>query len=199
MAVTEVLICNIALAKLGAERVQNIETPTSKNEVLCSLYYEPTVDEVLRAHPWNCAIHRQKLSQVSSGDSNYLLTNSDDFGYQYQLPTDPPCIRALDLPNAPKAKYVIEGDYLLTSENEVVLRYIKRVTDPTKVDSLLVKAIAYRLAAELAIDIENSTTDHNEMMKLYEAQLFRAEGINDLEGENMQAENTSWKDAGRSA
>jgi len=197
--VSDVLICNMALSKLGAERVSNIENPQTDVEVLCSIYYDITVDEVLRSHEWNCAIYRQRLAPVSSGDANYLLTDSDDFDYQYQLPTNPQCLRPLNLPNAPTAKYVIEGDYLLTNESEVVLRYIKHVSDPTKLDVLLVKAIAYRLAADLAVEITNSVSKRNDMMILYEDQLLRAKGVNDLEGENMQVENTDWKDAGRSS
>jgi len=45
--------------------------------------------------------------------------------------------------------YSLEGDRLLTNEGEVNLRYIKRVTDPTKFDPLFVEVLILKLALKL--------------------------------------------------
>ena len=190
MPISAVTICNIALSKLGASRITSL-LDKSEEAILCNLYYEITRDEVLRSHPWACAIERQSLAQLSSGPI------TDDYDYQYQLPTDPYCLRPLNIPNDPSAEYKIEGRKLLTNLDSVILRYIKRVVDPNELDPLLVKTIAYRLAADISYDITNSRTIHDDMVILYKQQLEVAKTVSSLEGENLEEENTDWIDAGR--
>jgi len=149
MAISETKICNLALLKLGATRIASL-TDGTKNAILCNEFYEPTVDEVLRMHPWNCAIARASLS---------ALDDAPDFGYAYQytLPTSPYCLRVLQMENL-DSEFKIEGRALLTNEGTCNIKYIKRITNPTKFDSILVKAIAARMATELAYPIAQSKT-----------------------------------------
>lgn len=187
-AVTEVLICNIALSKIRAERINSF-ADESEEAIACNLYYEPVRDEVLRSHPWPCAKDQRTLAPLSSEPED------PSFRYQYQLPTNPYCLRVLSMLSAPTAKYKIIGRKLLTSESVVTIEYIKRVINPADFDALLVKAIAYRLAADLAIDITNSKDMEILMLRLYESQLRRASGIASLEGEPIEPEDTSWVDS----
>ncbi len=193
MPISSVAICNIALGMVGGKRIQSIESPTSFEEIMCSILYEPTVEEVLRSHEWACAIHRQELAQLADPPI------TGDFGYAYQLPQDPYCLRALNIPDAPEAVYIVEGRTLLCSLSQVKLRYIKRVSDPTQFDSLLVKAIAFRLAADLAVPIKDSQISFDQAIKMYELQLRRAATINALEREGPEPGDESFtvRDAGR--
>ena len=195
MSVSEVDICNMALGELGEGHITNLETDTSAKAVQCRIYYEPTVVEVLASHDWNCAIWYQALALVAEADDDYLLDDYDTYAYQFQLPTDPLCLRVWSIPKYPKAPYEVVSGYLLTNISAVTIKYIWHVTDTTKYSPLLVKAIAYRLAAELAPHITNNPQDQARMFVLYDLQLNRAVDIDGQERENPQVEEYAIRDA----
>jgi hypothetical protein len=90
---TEVDIANQALNRAGAEKIIALSDQT-KNAIAANRFYEITRDEVLRIHPWNCAIVRQEIDEksaatawqattaytaadvVSNGDNVYECTTS---------------------------------------------------------------------------------------------------------------------------
>lgn len=188
MSVSEVQICNLALTELGTGLISNYETDTSEKAVLCRLYFDTVVEEVLRSHEWNCAIWYQSLAALASTDDDYLLEDYDKYDYQFQLPTAPRCLRALCIPDDPDYDYKIASGYLFTNLETVVLKYIRLVEDVTKFDSLLVRAIAYRLAADMASRITGATKTRNEMLAIYDMQLIRAIDIDGQESEKPQTE-----------
>jgi len=194
MAISDVQICNMALTHLGQSRINNL-TDTSEASVLCNLYYETTRDEVLRSHEWNCALWYQSLAALASTDDDYLLGDYEEYDYQFQLPTNPFCLRVLEVSDYPTYPYEVVSGYLLTNLSTVVIKYIRRVEDPTKFDPLLVKAISYRLAAELAIKITNSTKIRDDMLMMYELQLNRAIDLDARESEKPQTEEYNIRDA----
>ncbi len=116
----------------------------SKAARTCKLYYEPTRDEMLRAHPWNFAQARAALSQ---------LTTAPPFGFlhSYQLPSD--CLRVLSLNRLdawePTGLFEIEGRRLLTNQETANIIYIKREEDPQLFDALFVEALSLKLASKL--------------------------------------------------
>lgn len=58
MAVTETDICNRALQRIGAQRIADMDTDTTDPGTACASAYDHIRDEVLRSHPWNCAVER---------------------------------------------------------------------------------------------------------------------------------------------
>ncbi|MEO8207135.1 MAG: hypothetical protein ABI615_13220 [Chthoniobacterales bacterium] len=81
MAASETSICNLALGRLGNESILSTDDDSESARV-CKLFYEPTRDEVLRAHRWKFATVLASLAR---------LTTAPAFGWacQYQLPTEP--------------------------------------------------------------------------------------------------------------
>lgn len=195
MAVSETQICNMALTELGAGKISNYLEDTSEKAVNCRLFYEPTVDEVLRSHEWNCAIWYQSLALVADTDDDYLLTDYDEWAYQFQLPTNPLCLRPLEIPDYPGYDYEIVSGYLITNLETVVLKYIRKLIDPTKFDALLVETIMYKLAADMAVKVKGSAADRDKMLLMYEYQLKRAQDIDGKESENPQVEEYAIRDA----
>jgi len=189
------LICNMALTPLGDSRIHDIDDDTEESAVLCNLYYDTIVDEVLRSHEWNCALWYQSLAPLSSDDDDYLLDDYEEYEYQYSLPTAPYCLRPLSIPEHEDADYEIVGRYLLCGLETVVLKYITRIEDPAQFDPLLVQAIAYRLSAELAMRIANSKASRDDMLRMYEWQMNRARTIDGLESEEPQTEEYAVRDA----
>ena len=87
LTTTETSICNSALIKIGADRINSM-TETNRRAQLCNEQYSKVRDEVLRSHPWNFAITRAEFSQLTT-------TPSFGYNYEYSIPSD--CLRILSL------------------------------------------------------------------------------------------------------
>lgn len=167
---SETDICNMALMKIGAKPLISALTEDSDNARLCNTFYKAVRDAVLRSHPWNCAIHRTTLTALSTDPDS-------DWDHQYQLPTNPYCLRLLQvgiLDDQP-VRWTIEGRRLLTNEDSPPIVYVKRITDTNEFDPLLIDALTLKLALKLAMplaknpNIVKSLVDELEGISLPEA------------------------------
>lgn len=138
----------MALMKCGAKPLISSLSELSPNGRVCNLFYGAVRDAVLRSHPWNCALHRTTITAlVAAPDS--------DWDHQYQLPTNPYCLRMLQvgtLEDQP-TRWTIEGRRLLTNENSPPIVYVKRITDTNEFDSLLIDALILKLAIKIAMPV----------------------------------------------
>lgn len=176
---SDVEIVNNALSLLGDNPIVSLDDDNVRARIANTMY-GPTRDAVLRAHPWNCAITRAALP---------LISNAPLYGFsnQYQLPTDPYCLRVLSLNEVqeygdPGDVFKIEGRQLLTNEGTANIRYIARITDPNQYDTLLYECLSARLAAKLCYPVTGSTSLAQAMIALYEGFLKEARTINGQEG-----------------
>lgn len=89
----------------------------------------------------------------SAGTAQKVLGELTDWDYAYALPSD--CLRVLDLPDNEDAEFQVETGGILVCDlaPPVDLRYIRKETDYTVYEPLLVNALASRLAAELCQDV----------------------------------------------
>lgn len=162
MATSETTICNLALGKLGSKRIMALDDDSPEARQ-CKLAYGATRDEVLRGHRWNFATRRANLSR---------LADAPLFGWaaQYALPSD--CLRVLQL-NGYEAYerpdlWEVEERVLLTDEETARVKYLARVTDATLFDALFVKALACKLAAEIAKALTGSGSIPGDLLTEYE-------------------------------
>jgi len=162
MASNETTICNLALGKLGAKTVMSLNDASPEARA-AKLHYAATRDEVLRAHRWNFAIKRVKLTR---------LAEAPLFGWsaQYMLPAD--CLRVLQVngyeETQREGRWEVEARRLLTSSACAKMKYVSRVTDCNLFDALFVKALALKLAAELAKPLTGSGQLAGDLLTEYE-------------------------------
>jgi hypothetical protein len=173
MARSVVSICNLALQKLGAKRITSFGDAT-KNAHLCEGFYEQAVDEVLRMHPWNCAVHRKELASEEE-------VPAFGWAYQYPLPSSPYCLRVLAMQYI-DYDFAIEGRMLLTNEGTCKITYIKRIVDPNDFDALIVEAIAARMTIKLAYPVTQSLSLEDKMCKNFKLILSEARSVDAQEG-----------------
>jgi len=145
MALSETKICNQSLAKIGAKRINNLDTDSSVEAIHCRTHYEPTRDALERSHSWRFARARVVLSQDTT-DPAFEWDN------QFILPNDFLRFRSIyeeDGATSRSRRHAIEGQRLLTNLSTVSLRYIKKVTDVTEFDPLFVKVFVWLLAGDM--------------------------------------------------
>jgi len=168
---TETEICNMALGELGAELLTNYSTDTTKRAILCRTFYPSILDAVLRAYPWNCALVRKTLAaDVSAPIYGY--------DHKFPLPDNPYCLRILGIEDIDDFK--IEGRFILCNESSINIRYISRIANTAIFDSLLVQAIAMRLAAVLSKPI-TGTVDGG-LWQLYSSMVQEGRTMDGMEG-----------------
>lgn len=172
-------IANMALRRLGAERVAIITEDSAQGRAVNDIF-ETVRDNVLRAHPWNCAMARAQLAATPTAPL---------FGYatQYTLPTDPYCLRVWKLYDGDVAdesiEYKVEGRKLLTDATGALnLLFISRVTDPEQFDATLTVAIAAAIAEEIAFRLTNSRTAERQMADWAKKALQAARSADAQEG-----------------
>lgn len=166
-------ICNMALGNIGiTQTIENIDDNNERARV-CKLYYEATRDQVIRAMSPNFAQAFVALAVVT-GDP------PPGWAYQYRYPTD--CLYAHQItdvngsrvlalsctngtlnetvPQVPSIPYTVMSDQsgsgriIATDQEDAVLWYVRRVTDTNDFDPEFVMAMAWALAANIAIPMK---------------------------------------------
>lgn len=146
-------LANAALSYLGEMRISNIDDPDSQPARTCKQFLADTIDEILRTHPWSCAIRLATLTEI---------TADPDWGFEraFQLPSD--MLRLLQVngqPFGPSQQYYdIQGKLLLTNWDEAKIRFVQRIDVP-EFDPLLAKAIALQLAVKICIPLSLNMTN----------------------------------------
>lgn len=183
---SQVAVVNTALIMIGSDEIIDIDedsTPARKAKAL----WAGTRDAVMRTHPWKCCLARASLAMATA-------TPAWGYSYQFQLPTDPYCLRVLRMQDLGQT-YTVNGRMLLTDWSEANILYIARVTDVASWDALLKETIAARLAADLAYPIAGSSKLADSMLALYERKLREARSINAMEGTPDEFEVSEWVDS----
>ena len=161
---TKTEIVNLALHRLGTERVSNLTANNKRTKVMNDIY-ETVLKKTLRHHSWNFALKRVQLSQ---------LTTKPAFGYEfeYSLPADYLKIWEIadssDIIRNPhpgcegfirtKVEYVIEDGKLLTDLEEVYVLYGYNNIDTSLYSDTFIDALSLGLAAKACYSI---TQDSN--------------------------------------
>ena len=146
MALSETLsetsICQQALGRIGALTIGNVETDTSPQAIQCRLHYEQTRDSLIRSYSWRFASGRETLT-VSGTTPDF------EWDFQYPLPSDFMLMKSIFEGRFTAnnfRNYALEGNLLLTNEDTMEIRYVKKVTDVSEFDSLFVKLFILLLA-----------------------------------------------------
>ena len=149
MATSGTSICNQALGRIGANRINDLDdtTDTKPEAIQCRLHYEPTRDALLRSHWWRFAAGRATLSQDT-------VDPAFEYDHQFILPTDFMALRSIYGDNYTTRRNLrysvaIEGSRILTDESTIQIRYTKKITDASKFDPLFVKMLSLLLSDEL--------------------------------------------------
>ena len=174
---SKVDLANEALLLLGANTITSF-TDNDSNAVLVNRFYDSERDALLRSHRWNCAVTTANLASLAD-------TPIIDWEFKFTLPTDPYCLRVLDVRTVTgdiKLDFAIQGRELLTEESAIDITYIQRLEDTMLYDSLLYQALVFRMAWKLAFPVTRSNTVMQQMAQLYDAIVRDARAVDSQEG-----------------
>lgn len=174
-----VSICNMALDRIGhAEPIGDL-TDDSAGATVCARWYQLCRDEVLRAHRWGFARRTQVLALVEEDPD-------DEWGYSYRYPAD--CVLARRFVSAlgdsdpNEQPFDISSDesgrLILCDVEDAELVYTARIEDPALFPEDFAAALAWKLAAEIAIPLARSIDVATNAAAQYRQALPRAIAAN---------------------
>ncbi len=189
---TKTQIVNLALTRLGTERIADI-TDNNKRAKLMSDIYDMLRRKLIRHARWNFALKRAQLAKLAS-------TPAFGFEFEYQLPADyieiwdvgdssgvfrnlhPGCEGFLRLGQ----DYVIEDGKLLTDEGSIFVLYSYDNTDTSKYTDTFIESFALSLAHKACYSITQDTNLTNVIFG--ELEKYLGEARHDTSREYTQGE-----------
>lgn len=160
MALSQVKIVNMALAKIGDSYISDM-TDGTKEATYANIFWESCRDTLLESYPWNFATERARLARLAE-------TPAWEYDYKYQLPND--CIRIRDISvtgdfeGTKTINYKVEGGAVVTSETTVYIKYTKKVTDVSLWVPTFSRLMVCDLAVLLSEPISAMTTDQKQLL-----------------------------------
>ena len=157
---TQVSIASNALLLLGAKTINSLDEGTDRATLSANLY-DSLRDDMLRSHPWNCAVKRVLLAPDTD-------VPAFDYGAQFTLPAD--WLKTLSVgPDGYEVDYRHESGKILANGTSLALRYIFRNEVEATWDAMLVRAMELKMAAEMAYPITASASMadmmHNKLLQ----------------------------------
>jgi hypothetical protein len=177
---TIVSICNTALRLINADSITLISESTDRARFMNGIFAD-TRDACLEEHTWNFSITRDTLAQDGTGP---LM----GFVYSYALPTDPYCLRVLQLNDDDTLEGAVEGRKLFTDEGSAQIKYIAQITDPSSFAALFTEALAFKLASLAAYPLAKKLELQDRYEKKYIYTVQRAKAINLIENAEVTDE-----------
>jgi hypothetical protein len=186
---SDVSICNSALIKVGAERINTLDDD-SKPAKLCKEQYCKVRDGLLRGHPWNFAIGRQSLALSAT------YTPAFEFESAFPYPANVLKIVKLDInlgTQLTERQWKVEIDpsdykkYIVCNSDALAIEAIYSVPE-SRFAYDFAEALAYQLAADIAYALTNSTTLSNQLTIKANAALAMARSMDAQEASVPKAQ-----------
>ena len=170
MATSSVDICNSALYKLGAARINSLSDDT-KAAKICNDQYDRLRKEVLRSHPWNFAITWVTLALTVNNPI------ADEYSAEFLLPAD--VLRILETDITDNVGWEVGNNVdgnkvIFCSSDSLKIKYIKDLTNTTRFAPDFEEALAFRMAADMAYALVQSQSVQQSMFQYYNLALARA-------------------------
>lgn len=189
MALSDVEVCNSALAKVGAAQINSLEDG-SRVARLCKEQYSKIRKKVLSSHPWNFATARVALSAT-------VNVPAFEFDKEFLLPSNVLRVLETDLCEGDpwKVEFNVDNDKVLMCNSSAVnIKYIKDITDPTKFPPYFEEALAWALAADLCYAITQSFSVSQQVYAASKNEMREARSMDAQESGRDLMEANAWID-----
>lgn len=189
---SQVGICNLALAKLGAASIRDLNDGT-RNANQMQTIYDACLDAELSAHPWTFASTRALIPAD---------VTAPVFGWQYRYPLPTGYLKMIEIGqhwlfytlSSCGPWFQIEGGAILTDEGSPLqIRHIQRITNAGLLPPLFVQSLACRLAFESAEALTQNLSKRQQAQAEWKDAIRQAKRTNDIELPPQSSAATSWE------
>jgi len=181
-ALSEVLICNRALQKVGENQITSLDDLT-KQARECKRLYSFARDTLQRLYLWNFTKKRAVLAALSSAP------NTPEYDRQFQLPDD--FLRLIDV--RVTEEWSLEGDKILTNASApLYIIYSAKITDTTKFDSLFTESLAAYIAVELTEIFTQDRFKRQSLFEQFNILLTQAKATDAKEQHPLMLDESEW-------
>lgn len=165
---TKVSICSNALLLLGAKTINSLDEGSDRASLASNLY-DSLRDDLLRSHPWNCAVKRVILAPDTE-------TPAFDYGAQFTLPAD--WLKTISVgADGYEVDYKHESGKIMADGTVLPLRYIYRNDNEATWDAMLVRAMELKMASEMAYPTTGSASMADAMYQKFERHMKQARAV----------------------
>ena len=191
-------IINLALSKLGAERITSL-TDGTQEAITANLFYNPIRKELLSQHNWSFARKRASLAALVDAPAY-------GFKYQYELPSDFLSLISITeyfpphnydtIRNNNNSDYSIEEGRILT-DNEAPLKmlYTFDVVDTEKFSPSFAIYLSTSLAMHMCEQITQSNTKKQILLQEMDKKRREAVNFDRMQQPPQYLDGGSWEDS----
>lgn len=192
MALSQTEVVNLALTRLGQDRVISISDDVEAARVMRSLW-DFTRDAVLASYPWKFAIKRTSLPALSTAPA---------YGWARQFTVPEECLRLVQVGDdyvfytGLLETFQLEGGAILTDEAAPLrLRYVERVTNVGLWPVLFGRVVAMQLSIDACEKLTTSSAKQGVLNEAYALAVAQARRQNAIERPPQRADNSDWLNA----
>lgn len=184
-------LCNIALSNIGKKLIDDINEQSTEAKT-CKLHFNIVRDTLLQSYEWEFAKTTIALAAVAN-------SREDRWEYAYTRPSN--CLKPLRILPETYISDDIEVPYAATeglifcSQSPATLEYIRRFEDPTRLPPLFQDALAWALAAKIAIPLTSDQSTRKDAYQIAASSLDAAKVADANENKFTWAENSALIDA----
>jgi hypothetical protein len=192
MALSQTEIVNLALTRLGQDRVISINDDVEAARVMRSLW-DFTRDAVLASYPWKFAIKRTSLPALAAAPA---------YGWEQQFTVPEECLRLVQVGDdyvfytGLLETFQLEGGVILTNEGAPLrLRYVERVTNVGLWPVLFGRVVAMQLAIDACEKLTTSSAKQQALNEAFALAVAQARKQSAIERPPQRVDNSDWLNA----
>jgi len=196
-------ICNLALRRVGSRKtITDLGSNESEEAIHCNALYAHARDTVLDAFPWPFAMKYATLDLVEDLSEEEDDENRD-WNYSYRYPTDCLKVRRI-VTSAGRLETVPEpfeigqdsaGLLIYTDEEDAKIQYTARFTNSAQFSPIFADALAWRLAADLAMPLSQEESVRETAERFYRYALGEAQATHRNESQRDRSMTSDFIDA----
>lgn len=165
---TDVQICNLALARLGDARITTLADATAQAQY-CTLFYSQTLEELQTEFDWQFC---RKLASLTADST------APAFGYARRFAAPSDFLRLIRLNGIDEdenfSKWEIVDGFIHTDlAAPAQIEYIAKVTESAKFPAVFVEILSAKLATNLAMPLTGSKDLFSQMAEVFSANMQR--------------------------
>lgn len=195
MAQNKLGIFRQALLLTGVTHTVDSPDENSYTAEVCRIAYDTVLDQVLRGAFWPSARAAARLATLAARDTSADWVSTDPFPgwlYAYAAPADMIAARYISTFGRFSEGVLGTTRTIFSNEEEAILIYTKRLTEPSLWDVSLYKAVYHALAAEICMPLHGKSARAERATQLANQMILQARADTANVEFNQQETVPSW-------